>query len=1024
MDPCPCINTAMKISRPRISDPRKRRRVRAATVTASVGMIAVCVVAVTGIAATASSSAAPATCPAGSTLQVPAGGGTDQCVITATGTPVGAVKHVWLIILENKSYDETFTSLNQNSYLWNTLPQQGALLTHYYGTGHFSMDNYIALVSGQSPSYATQDDCSTSANMTNNNSGIITTGTVGTGTDTDLTTDGSGKNTTAPTTSGSSNGNYGQLLVHGGVDAPLASNGCVYPTNVPTLFNQLNAAGVPWKGYAQDLGGAQPTGSTSYVTGSTPGVSDTVPGRDDGMCGYPGTSSNNPVSDPTNLVAPSGDVSSFTGAQPANANSNGDPADQYVAKHFPFGWFTSLTGESTGMQSGVTYPAQAALNEPTTAEYDGPGAPTSGTSDTNCDGNHIANLDDPTYGLVHDLSLPASEVPAFSWITPNNCSDAHDATCQGNNLSGAFNANGTPNYTPAGLPSYDPEATSPTNYTGGLYASDLFLRYYVPLIEQSAAFKDGGLIDITFDEANPPFTIGNSFNNVPAAGDVSTFAAPADQPTYGAAGTQYPGAKTLYGAYGALADAAGENINSNNVPTEPTGPNDPEVTNSTGDQLQPGPGASGFIDRPTGLAGESPNLSGSPGPASEPALVAPGSSMVTDSKINADDTGRLVSGTDGFGNSIPPDTFVGAVSDTGPIPLQFNASTSTASNNYAKPWIGTFQLLNDSGQPVTLPAGYDGNVSLSAEGATSTVGSSSCPTGSEAATNSGCVTADPLYDATDFTPGGGDTGTVLISPLITPGTVSTTFYNHYSTLRTLEDLFLTGASCSDTTLVVGSVCDGLDGEGHIGYAAQAGLADFGPDVFTAQSFTPAPVSVPPGYQAVSGSGSTTLYCPTGANLGLAGRNGMSGIGGHGGAPGAGGAAGCGSNGGNGGNGGLGITAGGAGGAGGSGGNAACSPEQWSGTWLTASGSATSPSDTPPCDGEGGYGGNGGNGGNGFGPQPGGNGGNGGNGYPGYRGGNGGAGGNAGLRGPGLAGANGTDATATQNGQSGENGANG
>ena len=132
-----------------------------------------------------------------------------------------------------------------------------------------------------------------------------------------------------------------------------------------------------------------------------------------------------------------------------------------------------------------------------------------------------------------------------------------------------------------------------------------------------------------------------------------------------ATGTQYPGADSLYGAYGALADAAGENLNGVNVATEPTGPNDPEVTDGSGNQLQPGPGASGFIDRPTGLSGESPYLSGSPGTASEPALVAPGSSMVTDSKINADDTGRLVSGTDANDNTIPPDTFVGAVSDTG-----------------------------------------------------------------------------------------------------------------------------------------------------------------------------------------------------------------------------------------------------------------------------------------------------------------------------------------------------------------------
>jgi hypothetical protein len=739
---------------------------------------------------------------------------------------------VWLIILENKSYDETFTGLNQNSYLWQTLPQQGALLTNYYGTGHFSMDNYVSLVSGQSPSWGVQDDCAGTANMTNNNSGIITTGTVGAGTD----TQGTGG---SPTAAG--NGNQGQLLVHGGVDATtVGGNGCVYPTDVATLFNQYNAAGVSWKAYAQDLGGAQPVGSPSYVTGSTPGVTDTVSGRDDGLCGYPGTSSNDPVVSPTNLTSPSGNVSSFTGAQPANAvtaahpTGNGDPADQYVAKHFPTGWFTALTGQSGGtspgtVQNGVTYTTQPALNEPTTPEPDG----TSGQTESNCDANHVANLDDPVYGLAHDLSLPANLVPAFNWITPNNCSDAHDASCQGNNLSGAFNGQ-TPNYHPSGLPAFDPEATTPTNYTGGLYASDLFLKYYIPMIEQSDAFKDGGMIDVTFDEANPPFTVGNSFNNVPAPGDTTTFTAPADQPTFGSPGTTEPGADSLYGAYGALADAAGENLNGQNVKTEPTGPNDPEVTDISGNQLQPGPGAAGFIDR--NVPGESPNVGNSPGAATETAVVAPGSSLVTDSKINADDTGRLVTSVDSSGNpttAIPTDTFVGAVSDTGPTSVLSNASNTSASNNFAKPWIGTFQLLNASGQQVPLPSGYSGNVKLSAEGATSSPGIGTC--------TSACVTADPLYDPTDFTPGGGDTGTVLISPLIKPGTVSSTYYNHYSTLRTLEDLFLTGKSCTepnnaDTPLVIGSVCGGLDGQGHLGYAAQAGLADFGPDVFTAQQF--------------------------------------------------------------------------------------------------------------------------------------------------------------------------------------------
>ncbi len=960
---------------------------------AAIGLIALSGATIsTSVASMSSASAAPpTTCPAGSSLQLPAGGSNNQaqCVITSTGTPVGAVKHVWLIILENKSYDETFTGLNQNSYLWQTLPQQGALLTNYYGTGHFSMDNYISLVSGQSPSWDVQDDCSTSASMTNNNSGIITNGTVGTVTDTDHTTDAAGTNTTAPNATASNNGNFGQLLVHGGIDADLGSNGCVYPTDVTTLFNQFNAAGVSWKGYAQDLGGAQPVGATSYVTGSTPGVSDTVPGRDDGMCGYPGTTSSNPVTNPTNLVMPSGDVSSFTGAQPANANSNGDPADQYVAKHFPTGWFGSLTGESAGTQNGVAYPAQPPLNQPTEPEFDGPGAPTNGKTDTNCDANHVANLDDPTYGLAHDLSLPANEVPAFNWITPNNCSDAHDATCQGNNLSGAFNANGTPNYTPAGLTADDPEATTPANFTGGLYAADLFLRYYIPMIEQSAAFADGGMIDITFDEANPPFTIGNSFNNVPAPGDSTLFPVPADQPSFGSPGTTEPGADSLYGAYGVLADAAGENINGHNVSTEPTGPNDPEVTTSSGQQLQPGPGAAGFIDRPTGLPGESPNVSGSPGEATEPAEVAAGSSLVGDSKINADDTGRLVSGTDANGNTIPPDTFVGAVSDTGPIALSSNASTNTASNNFAKPWLGTFQLLNDSGQPVTLPNGYNGNVTLSAEGATSSVGSASCPSGDEAATTAGCVSADPLFDPTDFTPGGGDTGTVLISPLIKPGTVSSTYYNHYSTLRSLEDLFLTGKSCAnpsnaDTPLAAGTVCGGLDGQGHIGYAAQAGLATFGPDVFSAEHF--APVTVPHGFATVSGSGATALYCPVNVNLGSGARSARPGTGGFGGAPGLAGAPGCGTSGGKGGNGGDGVTASGPGGNGGNGGNGACPPEEFvNGIWLTVAGTPTTPLDTPPCNGFFGNGGDGGKGGDGVGNLPGGNGGNGGTGTPGHPG---------------------------------------
>ena len=81
--------------------------------------------------------------------------------------------------------------------------------------------------------------------------------------------------------------------------------------------------------------------------------------------------------------------------------------------------------------------------------------------------------------------------------------------------------------------------------------------------------------------------------------------------------------------------------------------------------------------------------------------------------------------------------------------------------------------------------------------------------------------SDPYYNATTPTPGGGDTGSVLISPYINPGTASTVAYNHYSWLRTMEDLF-----------GVAWASPGLDGEGHLGYAAQPGLVPFGTDVFT------------------------------------------------------------------------------------------------------------------------------------------------------------------------------------------------
>jgi hypothetical protein len=60
-------------------------------------------------------------------------------------------------------------------------------------------------------------------------------------------------------------------------------------------------------------------------------------------------------------------------------------------------------------------------------------------------------------------------------------------------------------------------------------------------------------------------------------------------------------------------------------------------------------------------------------------------------------------------------------------------------------------------------------------------------------------------------PGGGDTGAVFLSPCIKPGTVSHMPYNHYTLLRSVEDIF---------------------GLAHLGYAGLSGERSFGSDIFT------------------------------------------------------------------------------------------------------------------------------------------------------------------------------------------------
>src|SRR3984957_7402289 len=69
------------------------------------------------------------------------------------------IKQVFLIVLENKTFSNTFGTSTQDPYLQKTLVPSGALLRQYYGTGHVSLANYISMISGQSPPPDTPNDC-------------------------------------------------------------------------------------------------------------------------------------------------------------------------------------------------------------------------------------------------------------------------------------------------------------------------------------------------------------------------------------------------------------------------------------------------------------------------------------------------------------------------------------------------------------------------------------------------------------------------------------------------------------------------------------------------------------------------------------------------------------------------------------------------------------------------------------------------------------------------------------------------
>jgi hypothetical protein len=178
-------------------------------------------------------------------------GGATQAVTTAAAR----IRHVFIIVLENKNYADTFQTSSQDPYLRQTLVPMGALLTQYYGTGHVSLDNYISLISGQAPTRDTADDC--------------LPGLVGTA------------------------GNFNDVTQTGWAaqGQVVATGGCIYSRRVKTLVDQMTQAHLSWRAYMEDMGND--------------------PARERATCGHPqigvGTDRTNAAEAPSSAV-PLGDA--------------------------------------------------------------------------------------------------------------------------------------------------------------------------------------------------------------------------------------------------------------------------------------------------------------------------------------------------------------------------------------------------------------------------------------------------------------------------------------------------------------------------------------------------------------------------------------------------------------------------------------------------------------------------------------------------------------------------------------------
>jgi hypothetical protein len=161
---------------------------------------------------------------------------------SASATKLPAVKHVFVVMLDDEPYASVFGPASPAHYLTGTLEKQGELLVRYYAVAHEQLANGIALLSGQGPTPQTVQNCPTYEN--------VTPGTVG-------------------------------------AEGQVSGTGCVYPSATQTLAGQLTEKHLTWKAYLEGMD----EGAGAGGAGVPP-----APPATTGACGHPALGAADPLS--------------------------------------------------------------------------------------------------------------------------------------------------------------------------------------------------------------------------------------------------------------------------------------------------------------------------------------------------------------------------------------------------------------------------------------------------------------------------------------------------------------------------------------------------------------------------------------------------------------------------------------------------------------------------------------------------------------------------------------------------------